>query len=79
MRVIAVQKDVRTLSNFFHVLKNLVKESKNVLTLMRKTIIVKFAHPTTIENLYYAPLKIYVFGFATLTKLTKLTKFHFYY
>ena len=35
---IAVQKDVRTLSNFFHVLKNLVKESKNVLTLVHSAI-----------------------------------------
>ena len=34
----AVQKDVRTLSNFFHVVKNLVKESKNVLTLVRSAI-----------------------------------------
>ena len=39
MRVIAVQKDVRTLSNFFHVLKNLAKESKNVLSLARSAIV----------------------------------------
>ena len=39
LSTIPVQKDVRTLSNFFHVLKNLVKESKNFLTLAYSAIV----------------------------------------
>ena len=39
LSTIPVQKDVRTLSNFFHVLKNLVKESKNFLILAYSAIV----------------------------------------
>ena len=54
---IAVQKDVRTLSNFFHVLKHLVKESKNVLTLVRRAIVLNRSQRFS-QYLYYSSFHV---------------------